>query len=100
MRALYEHLQISSLGELEYACRENRLLALEGFGVKTQENILKGIEHVKRFQGRFLVSTARRVAERFVGVARIGRSGEGGSCWKFAALERDCQRCGSGGGNR
>ncbi len=93
VRALYEHLQISSLGELEYACRENRLLALEGFGVKTQENILKGIEHVKRFQGRFLVSTARRVAERFLselrGLAEVEKAEVAGSLRRWKETVKD-----------
>ena len=32
VKALYEKLGIHSVGELEYACKENRLLDLEGFG--------------------------------------------------------------------
>ena len=44
VKTLYEKLEIKSLGELEYACRENRLLNLEGFGEKTQANILQGIQ--------------------------------------------------------
>lgn len=58
VKAVYEKLGVTSLGELEYACRENRLLALEGFGQKTQDKILKGIEMVRRFSGRFLYSHA------------------------------------------
>ena len=53
VRAVYEKLGISSVGELEYACRENRLLDLPGFGAKIQENILQGIEYLKKAQGRF-----------------------------------------------
>ncbi len=41
--AVYEQLGISSIGELEYACKENRLKDLKGFGEKTQEKILNGI---------------------------------------------------------
>ncbi|MFZ5626489.1 MAG: helix-hairpin-helix domain-containing protein, partial [Bacillota bacterium] len=37
---LYRELGISNPGELEYACRENRLLTLPGFGAKSQANIL------------------------------------------------------------
>jgi len=32
VRALYDMLGITSLAELEYACRENRLVSLKGFG--------------------------------------------------------------------
>jgi len=48
--AIIEELEIHTLGELEYACRENRLLNLKGFGEKAQAKILEGI--------RFLHSTS------------------------------------------
>ncbi len=57
-KALYEELGISSIGELEYACVENRLLKLKGFGAKTQQKIIKGIQYIKKFQGHFLISEA------------------------------------------
>ena len=62
VRLLWQKLGIASLGELEYACRENRLLALEGFGVKSQEKILKTIDFHKRFRGLFLYSEAEAIA--------------------------------------
>jgi DNA polymerase (family X) len=40
VRALWQELGITTVGELEYACRENRLLQLKGFGDKTQANLL------------------------------------------------------------
>lgn len=61
-RALYDALGIDSLAELEYACKENRLVNLKGFGPKTQENILKGIEYLRRFQGRYYYREARKLA--------------------------------------
>ena len=42
-KALYDELGISTVGELEYACMENRLIGLHGFGEATQAKILKGI---------------------------------------------------------
>lgn len=53
-RALYEKLHIETVGELEYACTENRLVELTGFGKKTQDKILAGIERLKRYQERHL----------------------------------------------
>ena len=47
IRILVEKLGITSVGELEYACNENRLLILKGFGEKSQRNILKSIEVFK-----------------------------------------------------
>lgn len=61
---LQEQLGISSLGELEYACRENRLKDLPGFGEKTQSKLLEGIEFLKKFQGRFLLCDALPLAEK------------------------------------
>jgi DNA polymerase (family 10) len=66
VRALYMQLGITSLGELEYAARENRIVTLPGFGAKSQENILAGIEEVKRSRGKFRIDAGLREAERLV----------------------------------
>ncbi|RPH90484.1 MAG: DNA polymerase/3'-5' exonuclease PolX [Desulfobacteraceae bacterium] len=58
VRELIDRLGLRSLGELEYAGHENRLVTLPGFGKKSQENILSGIERLKKFQGRFLFGEA------------------------------------------
>ncbi|OGW81563.1 MAG: histidinol-phosphatase [Omnitrophica bacterium RIFCSPLOWO2_12_FULL_44_17] len=55
-KLLYDKLGIKSIGELEYACQENRLLALEGFGEKSQANILEAIKHYNKNKGYFLIS--------------------------------------------
>ncbi|MBK9285710.1 MAG: DNA polymerase/3'-5' exonuclease PolX [Sphingobacteriaceae bacterium] len=41
---LWKELQIESVGELLYACNENRLTTLKGFGEKTQEAVKNNIE--------------------------------------------------------
>ena len=58
VRALYEELGITTLGELEYSCIENRLLELPGFGEKTQKKALEGIQYLKRNRGRYLYPEA------------------------------------------
>ncbi|CEP78589.1 MAG: DNA polymerase/3'-5' exonuclease PolX [Defluviitoga tunisiensis] len=58
IRTIYEQLNITSVRELEYACLENRLLDLPGFGKKMQNNILKGIQFIKQFSSHFLYSEA------------------------------------------
>lgn len=62
IKTLYEELGISSLGELEYACNENRLLTLNRFGPKIQKNVLEGIAFLKRGRGLHLFSTAYEAA--------------------------------------
>ena len=51
--ALWKELEIESPGELLYACNENRLVALKGFGQKTQEAIKKSIEFSISQKGLF-----------------------------------------------
>lgn len=54
IKVLFDELHLTNVGELEYACRENRLVNLPGFGPKTQEKILKGIEFIKKHKGEHL----------------------------------------------
>lgn len=43
VQIIWKELGIESVGELVYACHENRLAQAKGFGLKTQESILKSI---------------------------------------------------------
>jgi len=61
---IYKELEVNSLGELEYACMENRLAMLEGFGQKSQDKILKNIEYVKLSMQRRLLADAEETAEK------------------------------------
>ncbi|HAA81661.1 MAG TPA: DNA polymerase/3'-5' exonuclease PolX, partial [Thermoanaerobacter sp.] len=54
IKIIYEKLNITTIRELEYACIENRLVDLPGFGVKTQKKIFEGIQFVKQFSGQHL----------------------------------------------
>ncbi len=63
IHALYERLGIKTIGELEYACHENRLVELKGFGKKSQENILAGIEKLKVYKERRLYAEVEGQAE-------------------------------------
>lgn len=54
IKTLYDKLKITTIGELEYACIENRLIELPGFGEKTQKKILDGIQFIKQFSGQHL----------------------------------------------
>lgn len=63
IKTLYKELGIASLGELEYACKENRLAALKGFGQKTQDNVLDGIAFARKHSGRHYIDEALEAAE-------------------------------------
>lgn len=51
---IWHELKIETVGELYYACNENRLIEAKGFGLKTQEEIKKVIEFKMAANGRFL----------------------------------------------
>lgn len=51
---IWRALGIESIGELYYACNENRLIEAKGFGLKTQEEIKNAIEFKLAANGRFL----------------------------------------------
>jgi DNA polymerase (family 10) len=70
LKAIYDHLGISTVGELEYACIENRLVGLQGFGQKTQEKILAAIRQYKRRQGFHLYANVIEEAEIILAAAR------------------------------
>lgn len=54
IQVIWNDLGIESVGELYYACNENRLIEAKGFGLKTQEDIKKAIEFSIANQGWFL----------------------------------------------
>ncbi len=57
--AIREALGIEDLDALALACGDGKLAELKGFGKKTQENILKGIEYIRAHRGRFRADVAR-----------------------------------------
>jgi DNA polymerase (family 10) len=63
---LYRELGISSVPELAAAIEEGRLTGLRGFGPRTAENILHGIDLLRRGAGRVLISSALPIAEEIV----------------------------------
>jgi len=74
VKYLFDNLGISDMETLEQACLENRLSVLPGFGKKTQDNILKGIHAVKRYQQKFLYSQVIGQAESILEKLRKGGS--------------------------
>lgn len=62
VRALWRDLGVTTLGELEYACNENRLVDLKGFGAKTQDKVLAEIARLRANEGRFRLDQAHAAA--------------------------------------
>ncbi len=51
---IWKEMQLETIGELLYACQENRLKNYKGFGEKTQQNIIETIEYYFKNKGSFL----------------------------------------------
>jgi len=58
IQTIWKEMGIESVGELLYACNENRLTLYKGFGEKTQANVQESIEFYQSQQGHFLFAEA------------------------------------------
>jgi DNA polymerase (family 10) len=58
IQTIWKEMGIESIGELLYACNENRLTLYKGFGEKTQQNVQEAIEFYQSQQGHFLYAEA------------------------------------------
>jgi DNA polymerase (family 10) len=83
IKALYDRLDIKTIGELEYACLENRLVDLQGFGQKSQEKILQGIQQVKKYQDQYLygevIEPAQEILRKILSHPKVIRGDLAGS---------------------
>jgi DNA polymerase (family 10) len=63
INAIWKSMEIESIGELLYACKENRLKLYKGFGEKTQQNIIDAISFFLQHQGSHLFADAQLIDE-------------------------------------
>jgi DNA polymerase (family X) len=63
---IWHEMEIESLGELLYACNENRLLLYKGFGEKTQKAVQASIEFYLNNKGSFLYAQVLKYAQNFI----------------------------------
>lgn len=61
---IWKEMGIESVGELLYACTENRLTRYKGFGEKTQKNVQEAIEFYQQHQGHFLYAQVFEVYDQ------------------------------------
>ncbi len=64
INAIYDQLHVTTMSELEQACKDDKVAHLPGFGKKTQEKILQGIAFIAEHSNRFLYPIAEQEAER------------------------------------
>ena len=70
VKILYDKLNIKTVDELKEAAEQHRLSMLEGFGDKTEENILKGIESLRKHVDKHLYPQAKEAADRILEIVR------------------------------
>ncbi|MDE2144401.1 MAG: DNA polymerase/3'-5' exonuclease PolX [Patescibacteria group bacterium] len=63
IKKLYKKLGVRNINDLKKAAKAGKIRKLEGFGKKSEEKILSGLEFVSRSGGRFLLGDALPLAE-------------------------------------
>lgn len=66
IEVIWKELGIESPGELLYACNENRLVELKGFGEKTQQKTIEAIGFLQSNQGKYLFTQASFHANQLI----------------------------------
>jgi len=82
IKKLYKNLGIKNLKDLEKAAKAGKIRNLEDFGIKSEQNILQGIEFLRKSGGRFILGfimpDIRKIKQRirgFPGVRKVVAAG-------------------------
>jgi len=82
IKQIHDTLGIATITDLEAACQANKIAVLPGFGKKSQDNIVRGIQFLSQYQDHYLFPVAEAEAERIVaalkqlpGILRISIGG-------------------------
>lgn len=89
VRLIWKELGAETIGELLYACNENRLVSVKGFGEKTQSEIKKAIEFKLASSGKFHYASLEPYAENLVKSIRKALNSELVSL--TGAMRRKCE---------
>ncbi len=73
---IWKELDVENIGELLYACTENRLMLYKGFGEKTQQNIKESIEFYLRSKGNHLYAEIHEYAAQLESLLQAAFPGE------------------------
>jgi DNA polymerase (family 10) len=65
INTIWKEMELESIGELLYACQENRLKLYKGFGEKTQQAVTDNIEFYLRNKGSYLYAQVILAAGQF-----------------------------------
>jgi DNA polymerase (family 10) len=71
IKVLYEKLGVKNLKDLEKQAKKHNIAPLDGFGEKTEQNILQGIEFLKTASGRLSLGIVLPIAREVVEKLRL-----------------------------
>lgn len=93
IQTLHEELGITSIPELQAACKAGQVRSIKGFGVKTEQNILEGIQLYETREKLELLFHAREITGRllhhFDGKREIDRVEVAGSVRRWSEIIRN-----------
>jgi DNA polymerase (family 10) len=93
IQAIRKQLGVDTVEKLEAACKSGQVAELEGFGEKTQTNILEGIERHRTYASKHLLSDALQLAEPLLEALRecpeVIRCSTAGSLRRFKEVIGD-----------
>lgn len=72
VRVVWQEMGIETVGELWYACNENRLVEYKGFGLKTQEDLKNKLEYFLKSRDKLHLDAAEEEAD-FIGTWLTGK---------------------------
>jgi len=83
IKRLYKELGVRTVKDLEKVASEHKIAPLFGFGEKVEQNILEGIEFLKKSKGRFLLrdvlDDVTRIEKKFKNMSGVDRISVAGS---------------------
>ncbi len=70
VKQIWKEMQIETVGELLYACNENRLIHYNGFGTKVQADIKEKLEYFQASQGKYLYAHVHLAADALIEILK------------------------------
>lgn len=92
-RAVWEELGVQDIDGLRAACGDGRVADMKGFGRKSAEKILAGLDQMAKHTGRFRIDTAweaaRPIVERLRAMDQVHRAEAAGSLRRWRETAKD-----------
>lgn len=88
IKLIWQEMGVETIGELLYACNENRLIEQKGFGAKTQEELKNKLEYYLRSRHQYHIDAAEQEAD--VLAAYIQGKLPGSTVAAVGELARNC----------